>query len=79
MYRPHKDKKKILYRIKKEVNNFLKKIYWKPVTIILYFFRTAKAFRQVVLSGYVGPEAITPKSSPGTSLIAKVITFAGKA
>jgi hypothetical protein len=40
MYRPHKEKKKNLDSIKKEVNNFLKKIYWKPVTIILYFFRT---------------------------------------
>ncbi len=39
--------------------------------------KMAKASAQVVSSGTVGPLAITPTSSPGTSLIANVTSVAG--
>jgi hypothetical protein len=38
---------------------------------------SARASAKVVGSGTVGPEAITPGSSPGTSLMASVTTRAG--
>ena len=42
MYTPIKEKKTILQSIKKEVNIFFKKIYWKNITNLIYFYRSFK-------------------------------------
>src|SRR5262249_28547120 len=45
----------------------------------LYFATIARASQRVVGSGTVGPEPIAEGSSPGTSEIAMVVSFAGRA
>ena len=39
-YKPYKENKTLIESIKKDFNNFLKKIYWYPSTKIQYFKRT---------------------------------------
>ncbi len=46
-------------------------------TSMPYFLRSRNASAQVVGSATVGPEAMSPGPSPGTSEIARVTSFAG--
>ena len=39
-YKPYKKKKTLTESIKKDFNNFLKKIYWYPTTKLKYLKRT---------------------------------------
>ena len=40
MYSPIKEKKTVSQSIKKEINIFFKKIYWKNITNLIYFYRS---------------------------------------